>query len=426
MSFPHLPLSALRHQGHNKRKEKFTEMSEPLPQELHIDILVSLPVKSLLRFQCVSKSWKSLIGSTDFISMHTKHNESTDNYAHLVEGDLYRTGKKEEKDFRGELHQFDNFFCEFKKIEFPSQIEDGCFGTVLDCKGLLLFTDPWVLNGDRFERFILWNPAARLTVTLPTPGIDIPNLNFSAHGFGFDDESSDYKVLRMVYGYNGRYIAEAAELFKLRTGAWETVSAIDDFHYVIPKPEIFTRPSHRSQAFVNGATHWVGYHSRFLKYPHIQKELVVLLFRMSSEEFRVMKLPDVITVSKFSSISLGVSGGLLCVIHYNGVLRGNGSYNGCCVWLMKEYGVIESWTKQCTIDLRDEGGLWETISFRNKRVLLVIVSKRKNSKKLGLYDPKTNRFLHHGIRSRSCLNIMNTYVESLVLLDQKVNAVPNY
>jgi F-box interacting protein len=117
------------------------------------------------------------------------------------------------------------------------------------------------LNGDRFERFILWNPAARLTMTLPTPCIDIPILNYSTHGFGFDDKSNDYKVLRMVYGYNGRTMAE---LFKLRTMLYLKAEAED------------TRPS---QAFVNGATHWVGSHSNF------EKELVVLLFHMSDEEF---------------------------------------------------------------------------------------------------------------------------------------------
>jgi len=213
-------------------------------------------------------------------------------------------------------------------------------------------------------------------------------------------------VLRIVYGHNGRTMAE---LFKLRTGAWETISVIDDFHYVVV--------CGASQAFVNGATHWVGYHSKF------ENELVVLLFHMSEEEFRVMKLPDVLTRTDFNSISLVVSDGLLSVIQkYNprdhDDLSGPG--DSCCIWLMKEYGVIESWSKQCTIDLRDRGGLWETISFRNKRVLLLSES---SSKKLVLYDPKTNRFLNLGIRNMgTSLLIMNTYVQSLVLLNQ-VNVV---
>jgi F-box interacting protein len=288
-------------------------MSEQLPQDLQIDILVRLPVKSLLRFQCVSKSWKSLIRSPDFISMHTNHNESTDNYAHLVPGCLYRTGNEEEIDFRCKLRQFDNYFRELQKIEFPSLTKAKCFDEVLDCKGLLLLTNRFVYDGDRFEPLILWNPAARLTMTLPSPCIDIPNSNYfyynycCTHGFGFDDKSNDYKVLRMVYEYNGRTMAE---LFKLHTGAWETVSVIDDFHYVIARGA--------SQAFVNGAIHWVGHHSSFLEYSDFQKELVVLLFHMSDEEFRVMQLPDVLTRTNFNDISFVVSGGLLSVIqNYN-------------------------------------------------------------------------------------------------------------
>jgi F-box interacting protein len=394
-------------------------MSKQLPQDLQIDILVRLPVKSLLRFQCVSKSWESLIRSSGFISMHTNHNESTDNYTHLVQGCLYRAGNEEEIEcFRSKLHQFDNSFREFQRIEFPSQAKKEFLDKVLDCKGLLLLTShlPSVrtaLNGDRFERFILWNPAARLTMTLPTPCIPCIDMPYNkyyccyscTHGFGFDDKSNDYKVLRIVYGRNGRTIAE---LFKLRTGAWKTVRVTDNFHYVVVRDD--------SQAFVNGATHWVG-DSDF------PKELVVLLFHMSDEEFGVMKLPDVLTRTDSIYISLVVSGGLLSVIqNYNP--RDHDDLSGpgysCCIWLMKEYGVIESWIKQCTIDLRDRGGLWEAISFRNKRVLLLSESR---SKKLVLYDPKTNRFLDLGIRNMgTSLLIMNTYVQSLVLLNQ-VNVV---
>ncbi|KAM7528082.1 hypothetical protein LguiB_031492 [Lonicera macranthoides] len=41
-----------------------------MPEDLLIDILARLPVKSILRFKCVSKYWYALIGSPDFISNH--------------------------------------------------------------------------------------------------------------------------------------------------------------------------------------------------------------------------------------------------------------------------------------------------------------------------------------------------------------------
>ncbi|XP_042515312.1 F-box protein CPR1-like [Macadamia integrifolia] len=44
--------------------------SKNLPEDLIIDILSRLPVKSLLRFRCVSKPWCTLITDPSFIKMH--------------------------------------------------------------------------------------------------------------------------------------------------------------------------------------------------------------------------------------------------------------------------------------------------------------------------------------------------------------------
>ena len=41
-----------------------------LPEDVIVDILARLPVKSLKRFRCVSLSWRSLIHSPQFISSH--------------------------------------------------------------------------------------------------------------------------------------------------------------------------------------------------------------------------------------------------------------------------------------------------------------------------------------------------------------------
>ncbi|XP_076942525.1 putative F-box protein At1g32420 [Bidens hawaiensis] len=45
-------------------------MSDNIPLEIEEEIIKRLPVKSLIQFRSVSKTWKSLIGSTDFIIKH--------------------------------------------------------------------------------------------------------------------------------------------------------------------------------------------------------------------------------------------------------------------------------------------------------------------------------------------------------------------
>jgi hypothetical protein len=134
-------------------------MSNPLPRDLLTEILVSLPVKSLLRFRCsVCKSWKSLISSPRFISMHTQHSESTSNYAHILHCSRdYETPYK--------LLHIDGSFNEFQELGYPCQFRG--YYQVLDCKGLILFR-----TFDN-ESHILWNPVIRMCLTLPRPRVAV-------------------------------------------------------------------------------------------------------------------------------------------------------------------------------------------------------------------------------------------------------------
>jgi F-box interacting protein len=277
---------------------------------------------------------------------------------------------------------------EFQKLEYPCQIRGGGFLNVLDCRGLILFAPLFRKNG--LKSLVLWNPAIRMSMTLSQPyKFDTTDREYHIYGFeeshiygfGFDHTSNDYKVLRMVLIYElGRTLSKPvlshAELYKLCTGTWETVRVPEDFQYSIVD---------HKHALVNGASHWVGYHKRDMAsdFP----ELVVLLFHMCDEEFRVMKLLDCLSSLDANVIRIGVSGGLLSLIEFNS--------QGASVWLMREYGVVKSWTKQFTLK---DGWFWPMFSFWNNEMILEF-KKRKGSMGL-LYDLKTHKLIKN-LRIRS-------------------------
>ncbi|PHT77438.1 hypothetical protein T459_20960 [Capsicum annuum] len=50
-----------------------TSSKKYFPEEILVEILIRLPVKSLVRFRCVSKSWKTLISDEYFKAKHCNH-----------------------------------------------------------------------------------------------------------------------------------------------------------------------------------------------------------------------------------------------------------------------------------------------------------------------------------------------------------------
>ncbi|KAJ0794105.1 putative F-box domain-containing protein [Helianthus annuus] len=57
-------------------------MSDHIPFELQVDIIKRLPIKLLIQARSVSKAWKPVIDSSDFIADYTVHNH--DQPQHLL------------------------------------------------------------------------------------------------------------------------------------------------------------------------------------------------------------------------------------------------------------------------------------------------------------------------------------------------------
>lgn len=175
----------------------------------------------------------------------------------------------------------------------------------------------------------LVNPMTLEQVTIPdSPLALVKDESFSMHGFGYDRISNDYKVVTLSYYKTANEIDPDCEdtfvdVYSLKRDVWKRVDCSAYDHAV---PEI------SAGAFVNGAIHWLA-SSRDPGYPS-----VIAAFNFVDEVFDEIPAPSCLDVTKFVFNRLVVLGGCLCMFDDRSNSRSD-------IWMMKEYGVGDSWTK---------------------------------------------------------------------------------
>ncbi|KAH8497118.1 hypothetical protein H0E87_019712 [Populus deltoides] len=154
-----------------------------VPEDVLIDILIALPIKSLLRFRSLSKSWNSHISDKDFISAYlTQPKPSL----------LLRRWQNRQESYS--LH-LDNESLD-RSLQFqnlPFRSEADCFDIIGYCNGVVCLSD---IHQGRPKSLILWNPSIRKHLNLALPKLCGPH--GATWGFGFDLPSNDYRVVRVA------------------------------------------------------------------------------------------------------------------------------------------------------------------------------------------------------------------------------------
>ncbi|KAK9994591.1 hypothetical protein SO802_024294 [Lithocarpus litseifolius] len=122
------------------------------------------------------------------------------------------------------------------------------------------------------------------------------------------------------------------EVYTLSTNSWRQINCdtISDIHVFGGCCEIY----------LNGAYHWSGR-------PKEKDYNIIVSFDMSNEVFGILSMPDLTDISHFNQIwqALAVLGNCVASIVYN-ICAPEKTFD---IWVMHEYGVKESWTKQYVI-----------------------------------------------------------------------------
>ena len=430
-------------------------MSDYLPNVIIFDILSRLPVKSLIRFRCVSKSWFSLISSHDFNTEH--HNRTLSNttkdspyllfshydlkmkkvrFAFLSSDDPFplkhfskhidcklKLGVSDGGPIpdppnrrilmkQAEKRGFFAYPSDFVELPSPYQSPMNRLFVAGSCNGLVCLADV-APSGDHVVLPILWNPSIRKAISLPpSPVVNVPVFYKAVDhlGFGYDPITDDYKLVRLVYLQGGfshnEYETDppTVQIYTLRTGAWRTIPGRGSRFIIVEK---------FSLGFVNGSVHWFAEDDNDSDDDDDDDAMVrnmIISFDIKDEVFHEMAVPKCLEGRLELKMKVAVLGGLLALVPCNSDPDISVPCNS--VWVMKEYGVVESWTKLYDIKVGED--LESVVGFtKNGEVLVSMAGK------LLSFNPSSQRTLNVHIHSEYVSFYLDTYMESLVLLNVK-------
>ncbi|XP_055813627.1 F-box/kelch-repeat protein At3g23880-like [Solanum dulcamara] len=354
-----------------------------LPEELITEILLKLPVKSLLQFRSVSKSWLSLISSPDFVKTHLLLSASNKDYTHHGVMIKVSNANRGVKDCSLSALLYDSVPEAFD-LDYPGQIPDGYPQLVGSANGLICLAINLFYG---LDCLILWNPSIRKHKELPSCRLNL-NRRHQEHGlphftfgFAYDEFQNDYKVVGIfpIYKYVSLFRVEV-QIYSLKSDSWKR---IDDFK----GRELLDD----SAKFVNGKFHW------------LDKQWNIISIDLADEKWEKVEQPCCFKRCGF--LKLGVFESDLSVFC-------NYAWTHVDVWVMKEYGVKESWTKMFTIK-SPEGSrgliFYPAILMSNEGEILLQFGSRFTK-----YNPKDDSIRYLDVANLApCLEV-EIYVKSLV------------
>uniref|UniRef100_A0A2N9GAB4 F-box domain-containing protein n=1 Tax=Fagus sylvatica TaxID=28930 RepID=A0A2N9GAB4_FAGSY len=175
----HASSSFCRKKSQTREPPILLRMNNHLPDDIVLNILARLPVKSVLRMRCICQSWCSSITTPNFISTHTLVNNNKD-HCYVIHN-LWTT-----RDSRVafDCHTFDRI----SEFGIPHDFPSECV-IVGSCNGILCVAGCGSVSTD--DVIYLWNPSIRKFKQLPNTCLG--KLSDVKLGFAYHSENNDYK-----------------------------------------------------------------------------------------------------------------------------------------------------------------------------------------------------------------------------------------
>ncbi|XP_058185573.1 F-box protein At5g49610-like [Rhododendron vialii] len=288
-----------------------------LPQDVLMEILSRLPVKTLLRFKSVSKNWYSLIQNPHFISLH----RTRAGLYYCVS--LVCTAENLPSQWSMYLLP-DETSIQYLDLSFARRHLNKGFGHQGYCNGLMCLS----LNSN----ILICNPATRECRLLPRPPYH--EWHTSYLGFAFDSKTNDYKVVR-VTGDPAR-VGHKIHIYVMSADSWREIVVVAPKHS-------FTGCHHHPCTSLDGVFYWLSFYSSGSPLYGRVHDIDVL--NTVEGSFKRRSLPADIGYGCRTRICV-LNDSLALVVPEYDYKRGETQFD---VWLVDEYEVEECWTKTYSI-----------------------------------------------------------------------------
>ncbi|KAL2324768.1 hypothetical protein Fmac_023826 [Flemingia macrophylla] len=365
---------------------------EGLPHDVVMNILARLPVKSLLRFKCVSKEWLNLIKSPFFTQQHL----------------LYSS--------RNPFLLLQRYHCQVLPVPFtcylvgphnnnpqitdfpmPFQPPTARIRIVASCNGLLCLREK--------TKFSLFNPATNRIKNLP--------VKCRYFGFGFTPQSNDYKIVgistlvkdvpaNLDHDRVGR-----AHVYSLNSGSSKEIDAV--------KLQPFC--SFSTPVAITGNVFWLA------KKGYDRNSDYVVSFDIEREFFTLLNGPPSPTGShSYSKNLLAVCNDKLAMFHH--YFRGIREPYSFDLWVLEGSDnrdvVGECWVKMYSVGpfsrILYPLSIWRDEVVCEEAVCEEGIRFAGGKKVVSLFNPFTYESKNLLAHRSDCLYVPFTYAESLVQL----------
>jgi F-box interacting protein len=361
------------------KAETTTETQLPtLPFDVLHEILCRLPVKLLGQLRCLCKSFNSLISDPKFAK---KHLQSSTKRHHLMLTCIDDIPSEWWLLCNSPIPSILSTSSIFTQTQlYPPNSITTLFSNGQKFVDLRCSSDGIFCGMLDFGCFFLWNPSITKFKLLPPLGNSCEGHAFSV-SFGYDHFIDNYKVIAVS-------LKNKVCVYTLGTDYWTQIEDIPNNYNI-----------HQRGTFVSGTINWFARDDSRMQF--------ILSFDLEKESYQHLLLPD--SKNDDNSPFLGLVRDCLCVSRSSDMFMD--------VWIMKEYGDQESWTKLYIVpDIPDQGlkPFKALYIFEDDQLLVEFYAMEGGNSKLVVYDSKTGTLNIPEFQNNYEQICTNVYIESLI------------